>query len=360
MLAVPVFDLMAVPLVLLGIVLAAPWPELAAGLFQAAAWLLERLWQALEALAQLPDMQWWQHQPPTWAMFCAMAGIVVLLAPRGWPARWIGAFWLLPLFLVRPPAPAAGEMWFTLLDVGQGLAAVVRTENHALVYDTGPRFSASFDSGKSVVVPYLRQAGVRHLDRLVVSHGDNDHAGGMRSVLDAIPVARLESSLPELSAQAAPCWQGERWEWGGVRFEYLNPQAGTTSRHNNASCVLKITSQHGSVLLTGDIEARAERRLVSEQGEQLKVDVLVAPHHGSKTSSTGEFLENVRPRHVLFPVGYLNRFHHPHPGVVERYRALGAELHYSPTAGAIELRLTGEGVTIVHARERERRYWHAR
>jgi competence protein ComEC len=360
MLAVPVFDLLAVPLVLLGIVLTGPLPDLAALLFQVAAWLLAQLWPVLETFARLPATQWWQHQPPGWALLSALAGIAVLLAPRGWPARWVGVFWLLPLFFTRPPAPAAGELWFTLLDVGQGLAAVARTEKHALVYDTGPRFSASFDTGESVVVPYLRQAGVRRLDRLVVSHGDNDHAGGMRSVLAAVPVDRLDSSLPELSAQAGPCWQGERWEWDGVSFEYLNPPAGTTSRHNNASCVLRITSRHGSILLTGDIEARAERRMARELGERLRADVLVAPHHGSKTSSTDEFLGTVRPRHVLFPVGYRNRFHHPHPTVVERYRTLGAELHDSPAAGAIELRLTGDGVTIGRTRERERRYWHAR
>jgi competence protein ComEC len=360
MLAVPVFDLLAVPLVLLGIVLTGPFPELAAGLFQAAAWLLEKLWPVLDMLAHLPVTQWWQHQPPAWALLCALVGIAVLLAPRGWPARWVGAFWLLPLFFTQPAAPAAGELWFALLDVGQGLAVVARTEHHALVYDTGPRYSASFDTGESVVVPYLRQAGVRRLDKLVVSHGDNDHAGGMRSVLAAVPVARLESSLPELSTQAVSCVQGEHWEWDGVRFEYLNPPGGVTSRHNNASCVLKITSRHGSVLLPGDIEAKAERRLVAEFGGNLKADVLVAPHHGSKTSSTGEFLEQVRPHHVLFPVGYRNRFHHPHPRVVDRYRALGAESHDSPAAGAIELRLTGGGVAVSHVRERERRYWHAR
>jgi competence protein ComEC len=360
MVAVPVFDLLAVPLVLLGIVLAAPLPELAAGLFQAAAWLLEKLWPVLDTLAHLPVTQWWQHQPPVWTLLSAMVGIAVLLAPRGWPARWIGVFWILPLVFTPPPTPASGELWFTLLDVGQGLAAVARTENHALVYDTGPRFSASFDTGESVVVPYLRQAGVRRLDKLIVSHGDNDHAGGMRSVLAAVPIDRLESSLPELSTPAVPCVQGERWEWDGVLFEYLNPPGGVTSRHNNASCVLKITSRHGSILLPGDIEAGAERRLVGEFGDRLATDVLVAPHHGSKTSSTGEFLRQVRPRHVLFPVGYRNRFHHPHPSVVERYRALDAERHDSPASGAIELRLTGAGMSIRHTRERERRYWHAR
>ena len=360
MLAVPVFDLLAVPLVLLGIVLAIPLPDLATGLFQAAAWLLGMLWPALNVLAQLPVTQWWQHPPPAWAVLSAMVGVAVLLAPRGWPARWVGIFWLLPLFFTRLPVPGNGELWFTLLDVGQGLAAVARTEKHVLVYDTGPRFSASFDTGVSVVVPYLRQAGVRRLDKLIVSHGDNDHAGGMHSVLAAVPVGRVESSLPELSAVARPCAAGERWEWDGVRFEYLNPPEGEASRHNNASCVLKITSRHGSVLLPGDIEAKAERRLVTEYGEALKADVLVAPHHGSKTSSTGEFLGRVNPRHVLLPVGYRNRFHHPHPGVMERYRALGAELHDSPASGAIELRLTEEGMAIRHARESDRRYWHAR
>lgn len=360
LLAVPVFDLLAVPTVLLGILFVGIWPEAGAFFFRVGAELLGQLWPVLEYLSGLSVAQWWQHQPPAWAMVCALIGLALLLAPRGWPARWVGGFWLLPLLFTRPPAPGSGDLWFTLLDVGQGLSAVARTERHVLVFDTGPRFSAGFDTGDAVVVPYLRKAGVSRIDKLVISHGDNDHAGGAGSVRKAMTVAGLESSLPERVGDALPCEEGRRWEWDDVFFEYLNPQAGAISRHNNASCVLKITGRHGSVLLPADIEAKSETRLVAEYGDGLLSDILVAPHHGSKTSSTEKFLERVRPRHVLIPAGYRNRYRHPHPDVVERYRSLSIQPHDSPSAGAIEVQMTAEGITLRHHREAGRRYWHSR
>jgi competence protein ComEC len=360
LMAVPVFDLLVVPLVLLGAVLSGVWTQAAAILFQFAAWLLDALWPALEFLSALPLAQWWQHQPPAWAMPCALVGVLLLLAPRGWPARWVGAVWLLPLLFTRPPAPANGELWFTLLDVGQGLAAVARTQSHVLVFDTGPRFSSGFDTGEAVVIPYLRHAGVRAIDKLVISHGDNDHAGGMASVRKSLPVARLESSLPELAEEAAPCVEGTAWVWDGVRFEYLNPRPGTAGRHNNASCVLKITSAHGAVLLPADIEAKSERRLAAEYADRLRADVLVAPHHGSKTSSTAVFLERVRPQHVLIPAGYRNRYRHPHPRILDRYHALGIRSHASPTSGAIDVRMTAGGRILRHHRVDEQRFWYSR
>jgi competence protein ComEC len=361
LIAVPVFDLVVVPLVLLGIVtLPLPFEAPASTLFQLAAWLLEQLWPALEFLAGLSWSRWWQHAPAAWTLACALVGIGWLLAPRGWPARWVGAVWLLPLFLVRPPVPTAGEIWFTLLDVGQGLAAVVRTERHVLVYDAGPRFSASFDTGESVVVPYLRHAGVRRIDALVVSHGDNDHAGGVESVRRAMPVTRLVSSVPGYAASAEPCAEGRRWEWDGIRFELLNPPAGVVSGHNNASCVLRVSGVHGALLLPGDIEKKTEVRLAAQQRERLRAQVLVAPHHGSKTSSDTAFLAAVQPRYVLYPVGYRNRYRHPHPQVRERYAAIGAQALDSPALGAIEMRLAPEGIVWSGHRDRVRRYWFSR
>jgi competence protein ComEC len=289
-------------------------------------------------------------------------GVLWLLAPRGMPARWVGAVWLLPLLLVRPAAPAPGELWFSLLDVGQGLAAVLRTANHTLVYDTGARFSAHFDAGQAVVVPYLRARGVERVDMLIVSHGDNDHRGGAAAVLRAYPAARVFSSVAALgvAADVRPCREGESWEWDGVRFTLLNPPHGRFSRHNNASCVLKVESAYGSVLLPGDIEARAEARLVAHYGPRLAAAVLVAPHHGSRSSSTEAFIAAVRPRYVLVPAGYRNRYRHPHPEVLARYREAGGRLYGTAASGALELRLTAAGIGLESYRERARRYWHAR
>jgi competence protein ComEC len=360
LLAIPVFDFAVVPLVLAGIVsLGLGIETFTVWLFQAAAWLLDQLWPALEWLAQLSWSQWWQPPPGVVALGCAAVGLLILFAPRGWPARWVGVVWLLPLVAVEPNTLASGEVRFTVLDVGQGLAAVVRTANHTLVYDTGPRFSASFDTGESVVAPYLRQAGVRQIDALVISHGDNDHAGGADSVRQAMTVSRLLSSVPALEGIAEPCTEGARWQWDGVEFELFNPPPGVTSSHNNASCVLRVRGPHGAILLPGDIEAKAEKRLVSRYGDGLRADVLVAPHHGSKTSSSPAFIAAVRPRHVIYAAGYRSRHGHPHAQVTERYDRHVARSHASPERGAVEFELTERGIFWSAWREREHRYWFA-
>lgn len=358
MLAVPVFDLLVVPLTLLGALVLGPLPEVAGWLFRLAAWLLHGLWQALAWLAELPFSQWSQPAAPGWALAAGIVGVLLWLAPRGWPARWTGVIWLLPLLLWRPPAPAAGELWFTLLDVGQGLSAVVRTRHHALLFDAGPRFG-DFDTGQAVVEPYLRAAGVRRLDALIVSHGDMDHVGGVASVLRALPVARVLSSVPERLPAAQPCRAGQSWNWDGVEFVMLGPDDAGAKRRNDLSCVLQVRGHHGGILLPGDIEARAEKKLVEQFGDALRSEILVAPHHGSKTSSTARFIEAVAPRHVLFPVGYRNRYRHPHADVVRRYAGHGAALHDSPSAGALEFRLGAGGLTVAAYRARHRRYWYA-
>lgn len=356
--AVPVFDVLAVPLTLGGVgLLGMGFESVAALLFNAAATLLYGLWLALEALARIEAGQWVQHRPSAIALICASIGSVWLLAPHGWPARWIGAVWLLPMLWMRPPAPATGELWFTLLDVGQGLAAVVRTERHVLVYDTGARFSARFDAGRAAVVPYLRALGIERVDRLIVSHGDNDHIGGAASLLGMMPIASVQSSVPERLG-ADSCVAGERWQWDGVEFVMLNPPSGGATSDNDGSCVLLIKSRYGRVLLPGDITQRAERRLASGAAD-LAADVLVVPHHGSKSSSTEEFIAAVRPRYALFPVGYRNRYRHPHPQVVERYAVLGVHRYDSATSGALEVRLRADGIAVEAYRARARRYWFA-
>ena len=264
---------------------------------------------------------------------------------------------MLPLFVLRPPGPAPEEFWFTLLDVGQGLAAVVRTETHTLVYDTGPRFSDRFDTGQAVVLPYLRSQGITQVDTLVISHGDNDHIGGAQSVLHAIPVKQILSSVPRRLPGAAPCQAGLGWRWDGVSFAILNPPVSAWHGGNNASCVLRIAGPSGSVLLPGDIEASGERALLERYGEGLASDVLVVPHHGSKTSSSDSFLAAVRPAMALFPVGYRNRYQHPHPRVAARYRHRAIVLYDSPRHGAVELRLRRGGIAVDAYRDTHRRFW---
>lgn len=357
--AVPVFDLVTVPLSLAGALSLGVLPDAVAGIFfHVAAEVLRLLWKVLAPLSELPFSQWSQPAPAWWALLIGTGGAVLLLAPRGWPARWIGGIFLLPLLMARPLAPAMGETWFTLLDVGQGLAAVVRTHGHVLVFDAGPRLGA-FDTGAAVVEPYLRANGVRRIDTLIISHGDNDHIGGAESILRALPVGVVLSSVPDKLPAATLCQSGQTWNWDEVEFTMMNPITIGSSRANNDSCVLQIRSQYGIVLLPADIEARAERQLIARWGARLRSDVLVAPHHGSKTSSTPEFIDAVAPRFVLFPVGYRNRHRHPNVTVVRRYMERGVHWRDSPSSGALEFSLDADGVNYSAYRERHRRYWYA-
>jgi competence protein ComEC len=361
MVAVPVFDLLAVPLTLAGMVALALLPDPVAGwCFHAALRLLHVLWPLLTWLGGSDALLWCQPRPPWWTIPGAVVGAALLLAPRGWPGRWVGVVWLLPMLLVRPPGPGPGEAWFTLLDVGEGLASVVRTEHHVLVFDAGPVYGPGFDAGAAVVVPYLRGTGAGEVDTLVVSHGDSDHIGGVASLRAAWRVGRIVSSVPEQLEGASACVADAGWEWDGVVFTFLNPPLHRHGKHNNASCVLAVRSAHGRILIPGDIEAPAERDLVARYGSGMAAEILVAPHHGSRTSSTDALVESVHPRFVLFSTGYRNRFHHPQPAVVARYRRAGAATLETPVSGAIEFRLRAGAIEVKRFRERARRFWFVR
>ena len=305
----------------------------------------------------------------------AIVGIVWMLLPgslglgffSGFPARWLGVIALLPMFLMQPPKPEAGELWLTVLDVGQGLAVVACTEHHTLLFDTGPSFGET-DSGSRIILPFLRGEGIRQLDAMIVSHADMDHSGGALSVLAAMPVRMLLSSLhnhhpiPQAAMYKEQCRAGQSWQWDGVYFELLHPlvdnYADSQRKVNANSCVLKITSIHGSVLLPADIERKDEQALLARAPDQLPATVLIAPHHGSHTSSTGEFVKKVNPALTIFTVGYLNRYDHPREAVMTRYRNLGGQLLRSDRDGAILLRFADNQWSADSWRELHRRYWH--
>ena len=254
-----------------------------------------------------------------------------------------------------------------MLDVGQGLAVVARTENNTLLYDTGPGFNSDADSGNRIIIPFLRGEGVRQLDTMVVSHADVDHSGGALSVLDAVPVQWLVSSLKtdhpvqQTTGNKRSCLVGGSWDWDGVRFDMLHPleqdYANPKLKTNALGCVLKITTAHGSVLLPADIEKKSERELLARAGDALSATVLVAPHHGSKTSSIEAFVQQVNPTLTIFTVGYRNRFGHPREEVMQRYRAQGSRLLRSDTDGAVLLRFADSTVTVETWRAKHRRYW---
>ncbi|MDH3972013.1 MAG: MBL fold metallo-hydrolase, partial [Gammaproteobacteria bacterium] len=223
-------------------------------------------------------------------------------------------------------------------------------------------FSDSFDTGQAVVVPYLRHQGVRRLDTLVVSHGDNDHIGGVNSLLAAYPATRIISSVPDEipAAHAGACWRGQHWNWDGVHFEILGPAEGGRLTGNNASCVLRIEAAGGqSALLTGDIERQAEQQLLESLAARLQVDVLVVPHHGSKTSSGPAFVKAVNPALALVPSGYRNRYGFPKAEVLERYAGIQATVGQTGLGGALSVVLAKDTdvLEIQRYRDSSRRYW---
>lgn len=341
--AIPLVSLLVTPLALLGSVPGFTWAlNLAQG-------LLVPLMDFLRWLANWPGALWQQHAPPAWAVPLAALGVAWLLLPRGFPARWAGALLLLPLFLFPPERPEPGTLMLTVLDVGQGQAVYVQTATHDLMFDTGPAFNTQSDAGSRILVPYLRASGVQRLDRLIVSHADMDHAGGADSLIAAVPMGVDERH----------CIDGRGWEWDGVRFRVLHPLATDydSKRPSNAlSCVLKIESRHGSVLIPGDLEGRAEAEFLARHREDAQADILVAPHHGGKKTATPEFVAAVNASDVVFPVGYRNRFGHPHPDVLARFDK--ARIHRTDREGAVTLKVGAGGTAVVHARDTSRRYWH--
>ncbi|MEZ5614510.1 MAG: DNA internalization-related competence protein ComEC/Rec2 [Rhodocyclaceae bacterium] len=369
--AIPVVSLAVTPLALIAAAL--PFDALLLLAHQILSWLMVFIaW-----LAGLPLAVWQQHAPPVWAVLLATLGCAWLLLPRGFPARWNGVFLMLPLVLAVPARPAPGALRLTVLDVGQGLAVHAQTAGHDLIYDAGPQYTPDANSGNRILLPYLRAVGVRRLDGLILSHEDQDHAGGALSLIDGLPLAWTMSSMPEghpfrEAPSHRPCLEGQSWEWDGVRFEMLHPAAadydGKTRKSNEMSCVLKVTSAHGSVLLTGDIEAASERALVRRHGIRLHADILLAPHHGSRTSSSPEFLATVDAATVIFPVGYRNRFRHPNDAVWRRHAESGAQLLRTDRDGAVTVDFAappkgtsfGAPPRLTVERAARRRYWHDR
>jgi len=359
-LAIPIVTFVITPLALLGAVLPLDWILWLA--HQVLAWLMV----AMEWLAALPLALWQQQAPTPWAVLLALVGCAVMLLPRGFPAKFWGALALLPLFLLPPERPGPGEMRLTVLDVGEGLAVHVQTRSADMVFDTGPQFSEDANSGNRIIVPYLRAMGIQKLDGVMVSHQDSDHAGGAASLVEAVPAQWLASSLPPEhplwsgDGRHRPCFAGQHWSWDGVDFQVLSPPwesyAQRPKKSNDMSCVLRIASASGSMLLTADIEARGEGRLLRAGNESLKSDAMTVPHQGSRGSSTPAFIAAVAPSLAVIPVGYRNRFGHPSPETLARYE--GVRLLRTDLDGAVTLRFAGGQITVDTARASRKRYWH--
>jgi len=355
LLAIPWVTLCVTPLALVGVLWSPVW--------QGAAIALECLQWGLSAMLQWGVPTWSVPAFPVWVAGAGVLGAGLLCLSAPWWLRGWGVPLLVPALGWQVTPPPDGEVAVVVVDVGQGQAVLVRTAQHALLYDAGPRYSPDMDAGQRVVVPLLKAYGVS-LDRLVLSHRDSDHTAGAQAVLDMQPQVPVMGSLPSRSALAQrvdyqDCEVGQSWWWDGVHFEVLHPlPAGPVRATSNAwSCVLRVQTARSSLLLTGDIEAREEADLVLQWGTALRSDVLLVPHHGSRTSSTADWLDRVRPQTAWVQAGYRNRYGHPAHEVVERYRVRGIRLLETARCGAIQWS-SQEPSTMVCERETRRRYWH--
>lgn len=320
---------------------------------------LSGLWFFLTWISHLKFSAWHIAIPNIYLLLIMIIGFLLLLIPSGLPGRILGVIWVLPVLLYQPAKPRLGEYWLTMLDVGQGLSVVIQTAKHTLVYDAGPKYNASFDLGESVVLPFLRKSKTEKIDMLVISHADNDHIGGAQAILNAYPDTIIKTSAPEKFLSADFCKLGDEWEWDKIKFRFLYPVNRQTNSRNDNSCVLMIDNGQHKALLAGDIEKIAENKLLELMSDELKSDIIIAPHHGSKTSGMEKFVNAVNPEFVLYATGYRNRYHFPHPSVLKTYEKIHAKPFNSVDSGAIRFVISPDGKIDMPERYRvvNKKYW---
>lgn len=347
----PIMSMIIIPLSLLGLI--------STVCLKLAHFSLTLVWPFLENIVHWPYHLWLLTKPPIIHLILALISVIILLAPKALPARYLAWIGFLPMFLYHGSELKNGECRFTLLDVGQGLAAVIQTQHHTVLYDAGPQYGKEEEAGSKVIRPFLRFSHIKKLDKVIISHSDLDHRAGLRGLKD-FPIDDLITSEPlRLKEKARMCQANESWQWDGVTFTLLNPLSTQIKNRNNLSCVLKIATAAHSVLLTGDIEKAAEAKMVQYQPASLKSDILVVPHHGSLTSSTESFITQVAPQYALYPVGLDNHYGFPKQAVLQRYEAIGAKNLLVSLSGALifELKTKGKLLSPIQWREKSQRFW---
>ncbi len=360
--AIPVVAFLIVPLVLLAslsfLLFGGSFVEQT--LFRLADIVLQLLWSLLESLAMTTEVLPFSVEHSATALAGIIFTVLVLMLPAGLKLRKLALVGLLafifPIHTERTELHE-GEFRMVLLDVGQGLSAIIMTGHHALVFDTGARFSKRFNAGDAVVLPVLKSLSISSLDTLIVSHGDNDHSGGAAKVLAGLEVRQVITNEMISGTETIPCRAGMQWQWEGVLFRLLHPDNEGMTTGNNASCVLHVQSSFGSILLPADIEKKAEREIISRYPDALRSDILVAGHHGSNTSSSDDFINAVSPELVLFPAGWMNRYHHPAKKVLHRLTNRQIESMITGECGAITIRVAEAGISAKSWRQSNRRIW---
>ncbi len=356
LIAVPVFSIVAVPLTLAGLAFGPVWANAAHWLLRGAAATISAVDSVVSRMLQLPLADTTVAHVSGLMWFVALLPALWALLPRGWPGRGLALLAVAALVAYVPTPPPRDCVDVHVLDVGQGLAVVTRTESRVLVFDTGMSFRGGGSVAERVVLPFLRSSGASRVDWLLISHSDIDHSGGLETLAAGIEIGEVLSGEPMPGAEA--CVAGREWITDGVRFRILHPGADHGYSGNNASCVLLVSAGRHGFLLTGDIEADAEIEILG-RGLVGKVDVVVVPHHGSLTSSSPPFVGATSPLLAIVSTGYRNRWGFPRDTVVERWRSVGAEVIDTATAGAVTLRQCAHGgvVELSKDRQKRRRFW---
>ncbi|SFK18809.1 DNA internalization-related competence protein ComEC/Rec2 [Methylophaga sulfidovorans] len=354
LIAIPLVSILVVPLIILAMIVLPISSSLAAILLYAADFLLDILWHILSFLSDVPFASWNTPIYPWPLLFMLILAILLILLPRGYPGKYLALVFLMPLLFYKTERPDSGDFYLSVLDVGQGLASVIETKHHTLIFDTGPQFSDSFNTGEAVVIPFLRYRAINQIDTLLISHGDNDHIGGLHGVINNTEVNQIMSSQTIRDVDTLLCSAGQHWQWDGVEFAVLQPFPEQSGSENERSCVLRIQGKNQSALLPGDIEKQSEQKLVQQYGDELKSDILLVPHHGSRTSSSMPFVHAVSPRYAIFSVGFRNRYGFPVKDIVQRYKVVGSEILRTDWNGAILFR---NGDAPVLWRQHEEHLW---
>lgn len=301
----------------------------------------------------------------TWRLILLVIWLLLLVLPGGMlrPKGWLV---LLPAIIFWPSARETRELLtLTVLDIGTGNAIVVQTREHSLIYDFGPGNRSGFSVGDWVIQPFLNHQGIHQVDQIIISHNDQDHLGGLYSVIEKFDQIPLISGTPEGIRQRFSALHGVRdchaikpWRWDGVEFEFLMTEQDTAESDNNRSCVLRINVNNRHILLTGDIEASQEQLLLKQHEEKLKSSILLAPHHGSLSSSSAQFIRAVSPEHVIFSSGYLNHWGFPKDEIIQRYASSGTALYRTDQDGAILVRCDANDCRVKKYRQLYPRIWY--
>lgn len=373
---VPLMSVIIVPLTFIATVMLFISEPLGQFIFNLLVWPIDGLFWVLANLSQWSLSQVYLPKPTLLVTLFVTIGSFWLLMPKGWPGKPLGILLFLPAFLLETDKLQPGQIKMTVLDVGQGLAMIIRTQNHTLLYDTGDKYSDEFNMADMVIIPYMRMHGIAMINKLIISHSDRDHAGSYQELYDQIQInevlagepdrisVNLSSTLNETVHNSKlminQCQQGQQWQWDKVIFRVLSPKETTSDiKNNNLSCVIHITNAvNQTILLTGDIEKTIEKQLVNDYPE-LRANVLQVPHHGSKTSSSAIFLDHIQPDFALFSIGYKNRFNHPAAKVLKTYKKMQVNL-YNTNNGAIEINsnITNNSFSVIEYRAAEKMFWH--